>query len=558
MSSFKHQALARLSGSRLARLGIEALFTIPSGIVTTVPSVIARIARDVPQIGFLTTKTISIEPRTGYREPILHEYYPGCFVNAVGLANPGAHAFVASMKRFLPLHDGKPLLVSIMGKDTEEFVSCARVLDEVADAFELNLSCPHVKGAGQAVGSDPESVKSIISALRELTDKPIVPKLSPNLGNIQGMARLCRDAGADGLTLINTAGPGVATDDDGAPVLSNVAGGLSGSGILPLGLKAVRDAAEAVDLPIIACGGISTAEHVRAYFQAGACLFGVGSSLAGSATPEIAASFDDLANGLEGRARLNAAQPIARTRARYIRSTVTANEALSQGFFYLRLSDGPEATPGGFFFLRIPGVGEKPFSPAWSNPPAYLVRSVGPFTRALEGLKPGDTIYMRGPYGIGFPEPAPDAGLALIGGGSGIAPIMFAARTWSSHVSRLFFGFSYGPDGWFHEELTSTCPGCRIHVDPQGSPGEVIRALREDVEKSPELYRNLKAYICGPAPMMKAATDILKGVLPAQAIFTAREDIMRCGIGVCGSCGTPGGHRSCVDGPVMTPETDAS
>ena len=171
--------MERLKGSKLEHLGIRTPFTIPSGIVTTVPSVIARVARDVPGIGFLTTKTLSLAPRTGYREPIVHEYYPGCFVNAVGLANPGAESFLQAMRPLLPLHDRKPLLVSIMGSDPEEFLKCALVLEPIADAFELNLSCPHVKGAGQSVGSDPEAVRRVIRLLKDRIRQPIIPKLSP-------------------------------------------------------------------------------------------------------------------------------------------------------------------------------------------------------------------------------------------------------------------------------------------------------------------------------------------------------------------------------------------
>ena len=262
-----------LQDSNLAHLKIKSPFTIPSGIVTTVPSVIARIARDVPQIGFLTTKTLSLSPRPGYREPVLHEYYPGCFVNAVGLANPGAESFLQTMKSLLPLQDSKPLFVSIMGADPEEFLECARILDPIADAFELNLSCPHVKGAGQCVGSEPDSVRSIIRLLKKHLNKPIIPKLSPNLGDIGGMSKLCETAGADALSLINTVGPGMAVDAQGQPILSNVMGGLSGAGILPVGLKAVREAASLVKIPIIASGGINSAQDVIAYKSAGASSF---------------------------------------------------------------------------------------------------------------------------------------------------------------------------------------------------------------------------------------------------------------------------------------------
>ena len=300
LGSLAQGALERLSNTRLGKLGIRAPFTIPSGIVTTVPSVIARIARDTSEIGFLTTKTLSLEPREGYREPILYEYQPRCFVNAVGLANPGAETFRDAMKPLLPLHDAKPLVVSIMGGKPDEFLKCALILDPIADAFELNLSCPHVKGAGQSVGSDPDAVRRTIRTVKSRINKLIIPKLSPNLGDVGSMARLCEEEGADALTLINTVGPGTACDVDGNPVLSNVNGGLSGAGVLPIGLRAVREAAARVNIPIIACGGIGSPEDVIAYFRAGACLFGVGSALAGMTTSGIVRFFRALAMSLDG------------------------------------------------------------------------------------------------------------------------------------------------------------------------------------------------------------------------------------------------------------------
>ncbi len=547
-------ALERLHGTGLADLNIPSPFTIPSGIVTTVPSVIARIAKDVPHIGFITTKTLSLEPREGYREPILHEYYPACFVNAVGLANPGAKAFCDAMKPLLPLHGGKPLIASIMGQGPEEFLECAMVLDSIADAFELNLSCPHVKGAGQAVGSDPDAVRAIIRLLKTRSAKPVIPKLSPNLGDVAGMARLCRDAGADALTLINTVGPGLATDWDGNPILSNIVGGLSGAGILPLGLKAVREAARNVDIPIIACGGISTAGHVKAYLKAGATLLGIGSALAGMTTLQIGRYFHQLATELESVGMLERTTTLADTRTNYVKTQVLENVRVGPDIFQLRLLEGPACDPGRFFFLRIPGIGEKPFSPAWDNEPCYLVRSVGPFTAALEQLNSGDTIFMRGPYGQGFQRPTAGDHLVLIGGGTGVAPIMMAARRWKENVVGAYLGFSQPLAAWFHAELLEINPECRMVVDPAGSPGEVLKVLDSELRNKPEVFRTARIFICGPGPMMRGAVEILRNIVSGDAVFTAREDIMRCGIGICGSCGTPGGLRSCVDGPVMPPE----
>lgn len=524
--------------------------------MTTVPTVIARIASEVPSIGFLTTKTISLEPRAGYREPILHEYHPGCFVNAVGLANPGAQAFVAAMEPLLPLAGGKPLIVSIMGKDPEEFIECARVLDPIADAFELNLSCPHVKGAGQSIGSDPGAVKAIIDGLKRRFRKPIVPKLSPNLGDIAAMAALCEQHGADALTLINTVGPGDAVDCYGYPVLSNVSGGLSGSGIFPVGLRAVKLAGNAVNIPIVACGGIASARDVKAYAAAGAALFGVGSALAGMTTPEIATFFNRLLADLSAGEPIEPDPPVSRrlNLTAYHRTTVESKRTLGSDITELVLEWGPECEPGQFFFLRLPGIGEKPFSPRRAEKPAYLVREVGPFTQALCRLQPEDEIFMRGPYGKGFPAPRTDARLVLVGGGTGAAPIMTAAKKWQDSIVRAFFGFSQHISEEFREMLSVCSKHSAICIDTVGSPGEAVKALESDVRDNSNIYETASIYICGPMAMTNAAIKAVQTVVPRERIFTAREDIMRCGIGICGSCGTPGGLRSCVDGPVIRPE----
>jgi dihydroorotate dehydrogenase (NAD+) catalytic subunit len=458
------------------------------------------------------------------------------------------------MRPLLPLQDRKPLVVSIMGMSPEDFLECAKILDPIADAFELNLSCPHVKGAGQAVGSDPEAVRLIVRLLKGATAKPIIAKLSPNLGDIPGMARLCRDAGADGLTLINTVGPGIATDDEGNPILSNVAGGLSGSGVLPLGIRAVREAASAVDIPIIACGGISSARDVVAYLNAGAALFGIGSALAGMNTEKIARYFSRLISDLDAQTatpEISKGAPKGTCTA-YVRTRVLENRPMGDSMFQLRLESGPECRPGQFFFLRLPEVGEKPFSPAQANPPVYLVREVGSFTRALKRLSRGDWLYMRGPYGNGFPGRQRSKGeLVLIGGGTGLAPIMMAASKWRESVVRSFAGFSRPVEEWFRKDLSETLHQCRIVVDREGKPGEVVRTLAEDVRKHPEMYRGSSVFICGPGPMMDAVVGVLRDIVPSRRIHLGREDIMRCGVGICGSCGTRSGLRSCVDGPVM-------
>jgi len=540
--------------SWLSGTTISAPFTIGSGVVATAPSVLARLAREIPQLGFVTTKTLSLLPREGYREPIIYEYYPGCFINAVGLANPGAAAFVRDIAPHLPLHNNKPLVASIMGENPDEFVACAKILDPVASAFELNFSCPHVKGAGQSVGSDPEAVKTIIQLMKKTFPKPVIAKLSPNLGDIATSAQLCERAGADGLSLINTVGPGLIFDDAGIPILSNEVGGMSGRGILPIGLKAVRDVARVAHIPIIASGGIASPCDVRAYQRAGASFFSVGSALAGKNTQQLISFFQYLAQGIDPSTPLRSPQSPDQREGlltAYTKTTVLRNSPAADDLFVLDLADARPCNPGSFFFLRIPGVGEKPFSPMSHNPHRYLIRAVGPFTKRCQALQTGDEIYLRGPYGNGFLEPPLSRPLVLIAGGTGAAPLIMAAARWQRQVGRMFIGFSKEIQAHFKRELERTVARVRVVVDAPGEVGAILRELAHDMRSEKILYRNCVAFLCGPRRMTGAAVALLLDAVPRSRIFVAREDLMRCGIGLCGSCATEHGLRSCIDGPVF-------
>ena len=237
-------------------------FTIPSGIVTTTPSIIQRVIDTMPEVGVITTKSIGLSPRAGYREPVYSQYAPGCFVNAVGLTNPGVEeAFLGLSGLSIP--EDRFLLVSIFGGSVDEFVAVARRLAPVADGLELNLSCPHAKGYGMAMGQDPKMVREVVSAVCEAVDVPVVPKLTPNVDDIAVIGRAALKGGAAALCAINTAGPGY-TDSHGHAVLSNGLGGMSGKGILPITLKAIKNLRAETELPIIACGGLSSAADCEA------------------------------------------------------------------------------------------------------------------------------------------------------------------------------------------------------------------------------------------------------------------------------------------------------
>jgi len=154
-------------------------FTIPSGIVATAIPIIDYFFRHVPQVGVLTTKSIGPEPRLGNREPILSQYAPGCFVNAVGLTNPGAERS-AELFAELVVPSDRFLLTSIFGGSVAEFVAVAELLAPFSDGLELNLSCPHAKGYGMAMGQDPTLVAEITAAVKAAVDIPVIPKLTPN------------------------------------------------------------------------------------------------------------------------------------------------------------------------------------------------------------------------------------------------------------------------------------------------------------------------------------------------------------------------------------------
>lgn len=542
--------------SRYLRIGgreIPGVFTIPSGIITALPPTLKLMAQRVPQLGILTTKSVGKEPRAGYREPIIAEYFPGCYINAVGLSNPGAAAFHEEMRSVYPLPGGKFLLTSIFGESLEDFVEVARTLADCTDGFELNLSCPHGGKAGWAIGSDPELVEKIIRAVRGETGVPIVCKLSPQVSDIAGMARLCRDAGASALTLINTVGPGMVTDRQGRPILGHGTGGVSGRGILPVGLRCVAEAFRAVeDMPIIAAGGIATAMDVRAYYRAGASFFAVGSALAGLDTDGVVKFFKRLAHDLEKELEETAfptpAFPNSLMAYRYLK--VSSVRRMGEDMKTIQLEAALPAQPGQFFFICIPEEGEKPFSLICDDPATFMFRRVGPFTARLLQVEPGETLLVRGPYGKGFPAGLNGA-LYFLAGGMGVVPFLHYARD-ICKAHKAFLGAARAVDAEFvrmvsgisQEELV-------VEVDPPGTVGAVIRRLSAFL-KGGEMAPDGHFFISGPAPMIFAALQTLRGKVAPDRIYFSREDYTKCGVGLCGSCSTESGYRSCVDGPVFT------
>lgn len=232
---------------------------------------------DVGMMGALVTKGLTLRPRAGNKPPRICET-PAGLLNAVGLQNPGVDAFI---KDVLPemLGFGVPVIANIAGSTKDEFVEIAERFSGTGVAgLELNISCPNVKTGGMALGTAPEVAAQVVEAVIEVSDLPVIVKLTPNVTNIVELARAVADAGADALSLINTLVGMMIDVEQRKPVLGNVVGGLSGPAIRPVAVRAVWQVAQAVEVPIIGIGGICTGRDALEFMMAGASAVAVGSA----------------------------------------------------------------------------------------------------------------------------------------------------------------------------------------------------------------------------------------------------------------------------------------
>ncbi len=523
-------------------------FTIPSGIVTTAVPIIQYLFDHVPEVGVVTTKSIGLEPRAGYREPVLSQYAPGCFVNAVGLTNPGAEKSRELMAG-LKIPPDRFLLTSIFGGSIAEFVEVAKILAPVSDGLELNLSCPHAKGYGMAMGQDPDMVREIVAAVKSAVDIPVIPKLTPNTPDITLIARAAAAGGADGFCAINTVGPGY-TSAHGHPVLSNGAGGISGKGVLPIGLKCVREVASVSELPIIGCGGASSADDVRAYLDAGAAVVGIGSALVGLTTEEIRDYFQTLAADLECGSNRAERQIRYDIDMSFRPVSLVDNRRVCEDIALLRFDRRINVQAGEFIFLWIPGLGEKPFSALTDDPFTLVVIDVGQFTHALMDLPAGTEAYVRGPHGIPV-TPGEDQRIMAVAGGTGLAAVYQIARDFGN--AEIFAGARTAERLYYLEECERVA---QVHVATDdgstGYHGVVTELLRERLQAmTAEEREQLVFYNCGPEPMVHAAIAVQREFCRPQQIYSAIDYLTKCGVGICGACAAPDGRRLCVDGPFL-------
>ncbi|MFQ5529845.1 MAG: dihydroorotate dehydrogenase [Gemmatimonadota bacterium] len=231
-------------------------------------------------LGGIVTKAISLEPRPGNRPHRVAET-PGGMINAIGLQNVGLERFRVEKLPWLKENLARAhVLVNVVGHTAEEFSTVVAGLDDAEGflGYEINVSCPNVEG-GTLFGTDPDALSLLVRRIRNATDRPVIVKLTPNVPDIATYARVCEDAGADGLSTINTF-PGMLIDVEARrPVIGNVSGGVSGPAILPMGVYLTWRAAQSVDIPVIGIGGIRSASDALQYVLAGASLVQIGTAL---------------------------------------------------------------------------------------------------------------------------------------------------------------------------------------------------------------------------------------------------------------------------------------
>ena len=232
---------------------------------------------DINVLGAISIKGTTLHPRFGNPTPRIAEC-PSGLLNAVGLQNPGVDAVVSTVVPALRKVYKKPIVANVSGFSLDEYRECCRRIDPVADIIEVNISCPNVHGGGLAFGTDAKMAAKVTEEVKRVTTKPVFIKLSPNVTDIVAIARACEDAGADGLTLINTL-LGMRIDTRRRrPVLANGTGGLSGAAVFPVAVRMVYQVAHACKVPIMGCGGVSSSADVVEMMMAGATAVQVGSA----------------------------------------------------------------------------------------------------------------------------------------------------------------------------------------------------------------------------------------------------------------------------------------
>ncbi|WP_196777351.1 dihydroorotate dehydrogenase [Candidatus Nitrosocosmicus hydrocola] len=276
-----------------AGLDLKNPVMIASGILGLSQNIFDRLIKI--GAGAIVSKSISNRPRIGYRNPTVVPLENQNWLNAVGLANPGADVFSEEIS-----NNKVPLMVSIVGSSTEEFRTIVQKFENSnIVGFELNLSCPHVEKMGMEIGDDPNLVGKIVKSIKDLSSKPLIVKVGLGKSDILQIAKVAEEAGADGITAINTLRAMKIDITNKCPVLENKIGGLSGAAIRPIGVRCVYELYKVLKVPIIGCGGILTISDMLEYIMAGASAVQVGSYIAQNGMDSIGKLVNNLQHYLK-------------------------------------------------------------------------------------------------------------------------------------------------------------------------------------------------------------------------------------------------------------------
>lgn len=234
---------------------------------------------DINELGTFSFKGTTKDPRFGNPTPRIAECYSG-MINAVGLQNPGVEKVISEELPKLKACFNKPVMANVSGFSIEDYAYTCKKLDkeEQVGWLEVNVSCPNVHGGGMSFGTQPQAAAEVTKAVKAVTTKPIIIKLSPNVTDIVSIAKACEEAGADGISLINTLLGMRINLRTRQPVIANKMGGFSGPAIFPVAVRMVYQVANAVNIPVIGMGGVSTAEDVIEMMLAGATAVEVGAA----------------------------------------------------------------------------------------------------------------------------------------------------------------------------------------------------------------------------------------------------------------------------------------
>lgn len=258
----------------LTGITLDNPLILAAGILGSTGASLRRVAKS--GAGAVVTKSLGTTPRRGHPNPSMLQL-DGGFINALGLPNPSYHPFRDEIET--AKQGGVPVIASIFGGMPEEFEEIASALSDCVDGFELNVSCPHAAGYGAEIGSSPVMVEEITRRVKKTTSLPVWVKLTPNVTDITDIGLAAERGGADAVVAINTLRAMVIDIETGYPILSNRFGGLSGSPIKPVAVKAVYDLYGALEIPVIGVGGIATWQDAVEMMMAGASALQIGSAV---------------------------------------------------------------------------------------------------------------------------------------------------------------------------------------------------------------------------------------------------------------------------------------